>query len=43
LRVGSPGSIKDIAPVESLHLLTGNNYYKEREFKLKALEWLSNG
>ena len=43
LRVGSPGEVKDITPVDSLHLLTGDNYYKERQFKLKAAEWLSNG
>ena len=43
LRVGSSGEIKDIAPVDSLHLLTGDNYYKERQFKLKVAEWLSNG
>ena len=29
--------------VESLHQLTGESYYKERQFKLEALEWLSNG
>lgn len=43
LRVGSPGLIKDITPVDSLHLLTGDNYYKERQFKLRVAEWLSNG
>lgn len=25
------------------HQLTGDNYFKERQFKLKALEWLSDG
>ena len=25
------------------HWLTGENYYKEREFKIQALEWLNNG
>jgi hypothetical protein len=29
--------------IEPLHQLTGENYYKERQFKLEALEWLSNG
>lgn len=43
LRITSPGLSKDIASVEPLYLLTGNNYYKERQFKLEALKWLSNG
>lgn len=28
---------------DSLHQLTGDNYFKERQFKLKVLEWLSDG
>lgn len=35
--------LKDTKINEELFQLTGDNYYNERQFKLKALEWLSDG